>query len=124
MRGLTSRRRGIVIKRMVCKRNRYLQRWFGDFRLSETPSVLEELDNWIRRRLRCFLLKQWRLGRRCCKALHRLGVADASMVSGSRKGPWRLSKSKAVHEGRTKMYFQTLGLVGLADQWRLQSQAI
>jgi len=124
VRDITSRRRGIAIERMVRELNRYLQGWFGYFRLSETPSVLEELDGWIRRRLRCFLLKQWRPGRGRRKALHRLGVADARMISGSRKGPWRLSKSKAVQQGLTKTYLQTLGLVSLADQWRIKSQAI
>jgi group II intron reverse transcriptase/maturase len=124
VRVITSRRRGISIERMVRELNRYLQGWFGYFRLSETPSVLEELDGWIRRRLRCFLLKQWRPGRGRRRALERLGVLDAFMISGSRKGPWRLSKTQAVHAGLDQIWFDTLGLFNLTAQWRLKSQAV
>ena len=36
----------------------YLRGWIGYFRLVETLSVLQDLDGWIRRRLRCFVVKQ------------------------------------------------------------------
>lgn len=124
VRELTSRRRGISIQRMVRELNRYLQGWFGYFRLSETPSVLEELDGWIRRRLRCFLVKQWKPGRGRRTALNRLGAPNAQMISGSRKGPWRLSKTQAVHMGLDTAYFQKLGLFNLTEQWRFKSQAV
>lgn len=124
VRELTSRRRGVSVHRLVRELNRYLQGWFGYFRLSETPSVLEELDGWIRRRLRCFLLKQWKPGRGRRKALNRLGAPNAQMISGSRKGPWRLSKSQAVHMGLDLAYFQKLGLFNLTECWRLKSQAV
>jgi RNA-directed DNA polymerase len=124
VRELTSRRRGISIEQLVRELNRYLQGWFGYFRLSELPSMLEELDGWIRRRLRCFLLKQWKPGRGRRRALCRLGVPDAHAISGSRKGPWRLSCTRAVHMGLDKTYFQTLGLFNLSAQWRLRSQTV
>lgn len=124
VRDITSRRRGISIQQMVRELNRYLQGWFGYFRLSETPSVLEELDGWIRRRLRCFLLKQWKPGRGRRKALQQLGISDPRSISGSRKGPWRLSKTQAVHRGLDNSYFQNLGLFNLSEQWRIKSQAV
>jgi len=124
VRDITSRRRGISIQQMVRELNRYLQGWFGYFRLSETPSVLEELDGWIRRRLRCFLLKQWKPGRGRRKALQQLGISDPRSISGSRKGPWRLSKTQAVHMGLDNSYFQNLGLFNLSEQWRIKSQAV
>ena len=124
VRVITSRRRGVSLGRLVRELNQYLRGWFGYFRLSETPSVLEELDGWIRRRLRCYLLKQWKPGRGRRKALQRLGVPDPWMISGSRKGPWRLSKTKAVHLGLDQTYFDQLGLFNLSAQWRAKSQPI
>jgi hypothetical protein len=124
VRELTSRRRGISIERMVRELNRYLQGWFGYFRLTEAPSVLEELDGWMRRRLRCFLLKQWKPGSGRRRVLTRLGAPDSWMISGSRKGPWRLSKTKAVHMGLDASYFAKLGLFHLSERWRRQSQAV
>ena len=50
----------ILMERLVEELNRFLRGWLGYFRLAETPSRFEELDGWIRRRLRCFLLSQWK----------------------------------------------------------------
>ncbi len=38
---------------------KYLQGLVGYYRLVETLSVLKDLDGWIRRRLRCYMAKQW-----------------------------------------------------------------
>jgi RNA-directed DNA polymerase len=123
VREITARRRGISITRMVEELNRFLRGWFGYFRLAETPSRFEELDGWIRRRLRCYLLSQWKSGRGRRRALRRLGVRDAGNISWSRKGPWRLSKTEQTHQGLNVAYFRSLGLFNLTDQWREMSQA-
>jgi len=123
VRAFTARRRGISIRRMVDELNRFLRGWIGYYRLAETPSRFEELDGWIRRRLRCFLLSQWKAGRGRRRALHRLGVRDAGHISWSRKGPWRLSKTQQTHQGLNAAYFRSLGLLSLADHWRTLSQA-
>ncbi|MBW1732497.1 MAG: hypothetical protein JRJ75_16725 [Deltaproteobacteria bacterium] len=72
----------------------YLRGWLGYYRLIETPTVFRDIDSWIRRRLRCFVMKQWI--KRChtrYKGLRALGVSDwsARPVAGSRKGPWAMS---------------------------------
>jgi group II intron reverse transcriptase/maturase len=123
VRALTARRRGISVRRMVEELNRFLRGWIGYFRLAETPSRFEDLDGWIRRRLRCFLLSQWKAGRGRRRALSRLGVREAGNISWSRKGPWRLSKTHQTHQGLTAAYFRSLGLLSLTDQWRRLSQA-
>jgi len=123
VRELTARRRGVSIHRMVEELNRFLRGWLGYFRLAETPSRFEELDGWIRRRLRCFLLSQWKAGRGRRRALLRLGVREAGHISWSRKGPWRLSKTQQTHQGLNAAYFRSLGLVSLTDQWRTLTQA-
>ena len=43
------------------KLNQYLVGWCGYYALAETPSKFKELDEWIRRRLRMCLWKQWKL---------------------------------------------------------------
>jgi len=122
VREITSRRRGINVTRMIAELNRYVRGWFGYFRMTESPSVLEELDGWIRRRIRCFLLKQWKPGRGRRRALKRLGVREAGHISGSRKGPWRLSKTKQTHEGLSLKWFEEKGLFSLKQRWRELSQ--
>ncbi len=123
VREITSRRRGISLARMISELNRYTRGWFGYFRLTETQRVLKTLDGWIRRRLRCFLLKQWKPGRRRALALRKLGVADAQKISGSRKGPWRLSRTRQLHMGLDVAWFDAQGLFNLTERWRELSQA-
>ena len=124
VRELTRRNRGISLEQMIAELNRYLRGWFGYFRLVDTPSILEQLDGWIRRKLRCFLLKQWKPGRGTQRALQRLGVGNAGILAQSRKGPWRLSRTQHVSYGATNQYLATQGLPNLTKRWRILAEKI
>jgi RNA-directed DNA polymerase len=56
---ITRRSRGINLQQVIKELNVYIRGWIGYYRLIETPSILKDLDSWIRRRLRCFVMKQW-----------------------------------------------------------------
>src|SRR5208283_3965428 len=62
VRELTGRTRGISLERMMKELASYLRGWQGYFGFCETPSVLQALDQWIRRRLRSVIWKQWKCG--------------------------------------------------------------
>ena len=51
--GLTRRTRGVSLEKMVRDLTPYLIGWRNYFGFCQTPSVLQHLDSWIRRRLRC-----------------------------------------------------------------------
>lgn len=89
---------------------RYLVGWKAYFSFAEVRSVLKELDSWIRRRLRCYLWKQW--GRRGYRELRLRGVSRdlAWNTSKSAHGPWRLSRSPALAIALPGKYFAALGL--------------
>lgn len=93
IRELTQRRRGRELKDIIHEVNLYLNGWKGYFGFCETPSVLKELDGWIRRRLRCYLWTQWKKPRRRREALMGLGVEPklARHIGASSKGAWRIS---------------------------------
>lgn len=57
---ITRRTRGVSLEQVVADLNRYLRGWAGYFGFCQTPSVLRELDSWIRRRLRYLVWKQWK----------------------------------------------------------------
>jgi RNA-directed DNA polymerase len=90
----------------------YLRGWKGHFGFCQTPSVLEELDQGIRRRLRSVIWKQWKRGSNRYKLLRQRGVnhALAAKAAGSSHGPWRIAKSPAVHIAFPVPYFDSLGL--------------
>ena len=58
----TSRTRGVSIDRMAEELARYLRGWLGYYGHCETPSVLQRLEEWTRRRLRSAMWKQWKRG--------------------------------------------------------------
>src|SRR6185436_18584643 len=60
VRELTSRTRGMSIERMVEELAQYFRGWIGYFGKCETPSVLESLEQWLRRRLRSAIWRQWK----------------------------------------------------------------
>jgi len=90
IRELTWRTRGISIEQMIGELRRYMIGWRGYFGFCETPSILRDLDGWTRRRLRCFLWKQWKRGRARFKELRNRGVGKdlAAKTAGSAHGPW------------------------------------
>jgi RNA-directed DNA polymerase len=116
VRELTRRTKGISIERMIENLSRYLQGWRGYFGYCETPSVMQALDSWVHRRLRAVLWKQWRTSRRRFAELRQRNVSRdlAAQTVGSCHGPWRLSKSPALHYALPKTYFQSLNLPTLA----------
>jgi len=112
IRELTRRTRGISLQGMVNQLAEYLRGWRGYFGFCQTPSVLKDLDSWVRRRLRCVQWKQWKRGKRRFAELRRLGVGKdlAAQTAGSPHGPWRISRSPALSFAMPDAFFVALGL--------------
>ncbi|WP_241991415.1 group II intron maturase-specific domain-containing protein [Paraburkholderia sp. RAU2J] len=91
---------------------RYLTGWRGYFGFCETPSVLQRLDEWVRRRTRCFFWKQWRRGSTRLRELLARGVDRnlAVQTAGSPHNAWRLSNSPALQRALTNRLLRSLGL--------------
>lgn len=120
VRELTRRTRGVSLEQMVEELSRYLRGWRGYFSFCETPSVLEGLDSWIRRRLRAVIWKQWKRGRRRYAGLRARGVGRnaAAATAGSSDGPWHLARSPALNHAFPNAYWDSLRLVRLAERSR------
>jgi len=112
VRELTSRTRGISIERMAEELAEYLRGWIGYFGKCQTPSVLQSLEEWTRRRLRSVIWKQWKRGTVRYVELRKRGVNPrlAATTAGSAHGPWRLALSKALALALPNVYFDSLGL--------------
>ncbi len=116
IRELTRRTRGVSIEKMAGELGRYLTGWQGYFGFCQTPSVLIDLDQWTRRRLRSFLWKQWKRGSVRFAELTQRGVDTqlAAQTAGSAHGPWRLAESPALHIALPNAYFASLGIPQLS----------
>lgn len=117
IRELTKRNRGVSLQRMVEQLRRYLIGWRGYFGFCQTPSVLRNLDSWIRRRLRCFQWKLWKRGKTRFAELRRRGVGKdlAAQTAGSSRGLWHISRSPALSIALPGAYFDSLGLPRLSE---------
>jgi RNA-directed DNA polymerase len=115
VRELTRRTTGVSIETMVAQLSRYLTGWRGYFGFCQTPSVLRSLEQWLRRRLRAVVWKQWKYGRVRFAELQKRGVSKhlAAQTAGSAHGPWRISNSPALSMALPNTYFASLGLTPL-----------
>ena len=97
--------------------------WINYFRYAEVKGIFEELDGWLRRKLRRILWKQWKRSYTRAKKLMRLGLSEAtawrSATNG--RGPWWNAGAAHMNKAVPKSYFDKLGLVSLMSQYhRLQ----
>jgi RNA-directed DNA polymerase len=112
VREVTRRTRGVSTERMAEDLSRYLRGWIGYYGKCQTPSVLEDLEKWFRRRLRSAIWKQWKRGSVRFDELRKRGVdrSLAAKTAGSAHGPWRLAESPGLHFALPNAYFDSLGI--------------
>ena len=108
----TRRSRGVSIERMAEELAQYMRGWIGYFGKCQTPSVMQSLEEWTRRRLRSAIWKQWKRGRVRFAELRKRGVGIelAAKTAGSAHGPWRLANSPALQIALPNAYFDSLGI--------------
>ena len=111
VKAITSKTRGISMSAMIKQLSIYLTGWLGYYRFIEIPSVLRKLDSWIRCRIRCYQLKQWKRGSRRVKGLIEMGVpASIARTAYCSKGLWRISHGPAIQMAMNIVYFENIGL--------------
>jgi RNA-directed DNA polymerase len=114
--GNASRSLGATINEL----NPVLRGWTSYFRLTEVKGVLEELDGWIRRKLRCLLWRQWKRPPTRQRRLLARGLEKtrAWKSAGNGRGPWWNAGASHMNAAYPKRFFDVLGLVSLLDAQR------
>ena len=74
IRQLTRRNRGVNFERIISELNPILRGWLNYFRNAKCHMLVQNLDAWIRRKLRCYRIKQCKRVHTLQKFLHRQGV--------------------------------------------------
>jgi len=109
--------RGRNIYRIIEELSAVLKGWLQYFKLSEVKNIFEELDQWIRRKLRCIKWRQWKRIRTRAKNLMKRGLeknrALKSATNG--RGPWWNAGASHMNEAFKKSDFDKMGLVSLLD---------
>ncbi|MBW6496152.1 MAG: group II intron reverse transcriptase/maturase [Burkholderiaceae bacterium] len=112
--------RGRNLKKVIDELNPILRGWMAYFKLTETKRALEEIDGWIRRKLRCILWRQWKRPYTRAKNLMKAGLTEerAFRSAFNQRGPWWNSGASHMNHAFPKSFFDRLGLVSLLDTMR------
>ncbi|ABK18873.1 group II intron reverse transcriptase/maturase [Syntrophobacter fumaroxidans] len=112
--------RGRNIRRVIEELTPVLRGWVNYFRLSEVKGNFEELDEWIRRKFRCIIWRQWKRTYTRAKNMMKCGLGEerAWRSAKNQRGPWWNSGASHMNQCFPKRFFERLGLVSLLSQLR------
>ncbi len=95
--------------------NPLIRGWINYFRLSEFRGFAEQLDQWLRRHLRCILWRQWKRSWRRFQMLMKLGLSEqrAARSAFNQRGPWFNAGASHMNQALPKRYFDQFGLISI-----------
>ena len=119
IREITNPTWSIPMNERIQRLNQYLTGWIGYYALIDTPSAVERLEEWIRRRMRLCLWHQWKRIRTRIRELKALGLekSQAIEIANTRKGAWRITKTPHLHKALGNAYWQSQGLMSLTQRY-------
>jgi RNA-directed DNA polymerase len=114
------RGRGQSMQQVIKGLHPVLRGWMAYFRLTEVKNVLEDLDGWLRHKLRTLLWRQWKRVYTRARNLMKAGIdrvrAWTSATNG--RGPWWNGGASHMNHAFPKTWFDRMGLVSLLDTHR------
>lgn len=120
VRDMLRRGRGRSIANTVKELTPVVRGWIGYFRLAEAKGIFEDLDGWLRRRLRVILWRQWKHRPTRAKRMMQRGIAEArawrSAYNG--RGPWWNAGASHMNDAYRAAFFANLGLPSLQMEHR------
>ena len=117
LRDLLRGARGHKMANVIERINPVLRGWAGYFKLSQSKRPLEEIDGWVRRKLRCVVWRQWKRPSTRARNLMRLGLSEARTCKSAfnGRGPWWSSGASHMNQALPKKLWDQLGLVSVLD---------
>jgi RNA-directed DNA polymerase len=119
------RGRGRSLRRTIDTLIPILRGWSNYFKLAQVKNVFEELDGWLRRKLRCILWRQWKRTYTRARNLMKRGLTEerAWRSAANGRGPWWNAGASHMNQAFPKSFFDSFGLVSLLNQHRLFQSA-
>ena len=126
LRPILRRGRGRNLKSVIWELNRVTRGWVAYYRLAQVKGSFEDLDQWLRRKLRAILWKQWKRPRTRVKELVKRGLdrerARRSAYNG--RGTWWNAGASHLNQALPTAFFRQLGLVSLQEEHRRLAQSM
>jgi len=117
IREITCRSKPYRMEKRMTEIRRLNYGWGNYFKLSEAKSVFEELDKWVRSRVRLCYWKQWKKPKTRVRELERMGIKpkQAYMWGNTRLGYWRAVQSPILRRALDNAFLKNEGLLCLKD---------
>ena len=114
---LTKRNRGVSLEVLIKELNQAIRGWYHYFKDTRSKSLMIALDAWIRRRIRCFKIKQRKRKHSIKTMLTSMATnqQDAWAIACSKVGWWAKSLNRIVHRAMNLDWFNKLGLFSLSE---------
>jgi RNA-directed DNA polymerase len=110
--------RGRNVRTVLAKLQPVLSGWVSYYRKSEVKKTFEDLDQWLRRKLRAIYWRQWKRPARRVRELIRLGIdrvrAWVSVNNGH--GPWWNAGASHMNQALPTRSFTQMGLISLVQK--------
>ena len=118
LRRIFKRGRGRSVRQVIRDMRLLLTGWSNYFKLAEVKNVFERLDQWMRRKLRCILWRQWKRSSTRARRLMSRGLAEdqAWKSATNGRGPWWNAGASHMNQAFPKRFFDRQGLVSLLDR--------
>jgi group II intron reverse transcriptase/maturase len=115
IRQLTKRNRGVALARMLFELKRMLTGWINYYGIADCKGLCGKTDEWLRRRIRQYIWKQWKRTRTRIRKLRGLGIGDQQAYEwgNTRKAYWRIARSPILNMTLTNNYLEKQGLFSL-----------
>jgi group II intron reverse transcriptase/maturase len=116
---LTRRNRGNTLKKVLWEIKRSMEGWLNYYALADMRSHMDRLNQWLRRRIRMYIWKQWKRVRTRYSELRRHGIkrGQAWQWANTRKGYWRIAKSPILQTALPDNHLESLGLINIVRRY-------
>jgi len=119
IKGILRRGRGRNLAKVIEELKPVMRGWINYYRHATVKDIFEGLDQWIRRKLRCILWRQWKRPWTRAKRMMQRGLTEAhafcSACNG--RGPWWNAGARHMNLACPMSYFSKAGLFSYMDQF-------
>ena len=119
---LTKRNRGRNVRRVMQEVKVYIRGWLGYFHVADMKRTMKSWDEWLRRRFRMYIWKQWKKPRTRVENLKKLGMPDwqAYRNGNTRKGYWAIAGSGILSHTITNERLARRGYYDISEAYKSQ----
>jgi group II intron reverse transcriptase/maturase len=118
---ITKRNRGKKFDWIVYELKQFTNGWIQYYGIADMKSLMERMNQWIRRRLRMYIWKQWKKVKTKFKNLQKLGISKekAWEWANTRKSYWHTSDSWILATTITNKRLEQRGYVDISKKYEL-----